>query len=44
LDADADYPDQVFGDQTYARPLDLAALDLGGYGYRWIRLCRSRVG
>jgi maltose alpha-D-glucosyltransferase / alpha-amylase len=44
LDADADYPDQVFGDQTYDRPLDLAALDLAGHGYRWIRLCRSRVG
>jgi hypothetical protein len=34
----------VFGDQAYDEPLDLGALKLGGYGYRWIRLRRSRMG
>jgi maltose alpha-D-glucosyltransferase/alpha-amylase len=44
LSADADHPNQVFGDQSYGDPLDLASLRLDGYGYRWIRLCRNRVG
>ena len=30
--------DEVFADRDY--PLDLGALDLAGYGYRWIRLRR----
>jgi maltose alpha-D-glucosyltransferase/alpha-amylase len=38
---EADDPNQVFGDQDY-KPVDrLDALDLAGYGYRWIRLCRN---
>ncbi|HEY7174176.1 MAG TPA: alpha-amylase family protein [Micromonosporaceae bacterium] len=44
LAAESDYPNQVFGDQAYDEPLDLGALKLGGYGYRWIRLRRSRMG
>ena len=35
---ETDRPNQVFADQPY-RPVDrLEALDLAGYGYRWIRL------
>jgi maltose alpha-D-glucosyltransferase/alpha-amylase len=44
LEAEADYPNQVFGDQPYDHPLDLSSMDVAGYGYRWIRLRRSRVG
>jgi maltose alpha-D-glucosyltransferase/alpha-amylase len=44
LAGEADHPNQVFGDQPYDHPLDLAALDLNGYGYRWIRLSRSAAG
>jgi maltose alpha-D-glucosyltransferase/alpha-amylase len=31
-------PMEVFSDQSYAAPGDLHALDVAGYGYRWIRL------
>jgi maltose alpha-D-glucosyltransferase/alpha-amylase len=41
LSAQADEPNQVFGDQDYAPVGRLDALDLAGYGYRWIRLCRN---
>jgi maltose alpha-D-glucosyltransferase/alpha-amylase len=44
LKAEADHPNQVFGDQDYDHPLDLTSLRLDGYGYRWIRLARSPVG
>jgi maltose alpha-D-glucosyltransferase / alpha-amylase len=39
----ADHPIELFGDQEYDPPgADLCGLALGGYGYRWIRLRRSR--
>jgi maltose alpha-D-glucosyltransferase/alpha-amylase len=38
LHAEADQPAQVFGDQAYEPVGRLDALDLDGYGYRWIRL------
>jgi maltose alpha-D-glucosyltransferase/alpha-amylase len=41
LAADADNPNQVFGDQAYEPVGRLDALDLSGYGYRWIRLRRA---
>lgn len=41
LDAEADHPNQVFGDGPYDEKLDLASLELGGFGYRWIRICRN---
>jgi maltose alpha-D-glucosyltransferase / alpha-amylase len=36
-----DRPNQVFGDQPYGPVGRLEALDLAGYGYRWIRLHHS---
>jgi maltose alpha-D-glucosyltransferase/alpha-amylase len=39
--AESDHPNQVFGDQDYTPVGRLDALDLAGYGYRWIRLTRS---
>ncbi len=45
LDNEADHPNQVFGNQAYDdQDFDLGNLRLDGYGYRWIRLCRNRVG
>jgi maltose alpha-D-glucosyltransferase/alpha-amylase len=44
LKGDADHPNQVFGDRPYDEPLDLGSIHVDGYGYRWIRLNRSRVG
>jgi maltose alpha-D-glucosyltransferase / alpha-amylase len=44
LDAEADHPNQVFGNQDYGDTVDLSKLELDGYGYRWIRLSRNRVG
>lgn len=41
---EADYPNQVFGNQAYDEDIDLGAVQLDGYGYRWIRLYRNRVG
>jgi maltose alpha-D-glucosyltransferase / alpha-amylase len=38
---EADSPNQVFGDRDYEPVGRLDALDLAGYGYRWIRLCRN---
>ncbi len=38
--AESDFPNQVFGDQDYPDVGKLDALDLGPYGYRWIRLRR----
>jgi maltose alpha-D-glucosyltransferase/alpha-amylase len=44
LDSESDHPNQVFGDQP-AQPVDgLSALELGRYGYRWIRLNRNPAG
>jgi maltose alpha-D-glucosyltransferase/alpha-amylase len=44
LAAQADHPNQVFGNDGYPEQLDLGSLDLDGFGYRWIRLARSRIG
>jgi maltose alpha-D-glucosyltransferase / alpha-amylase len=42
LAAEADEPDEVFADQDYGSgQLKLGALELAGYGYRWIRLRRD---
>jgi maltose alpha-D-glucosyltransferase / alpha-amylase len=41
LDIDTDHPNQVFGDRP-DQPVDgLSDLELGRYGYRWIRLRRN---
>jgi maltose alpha-D-glucosyltransferase/alpha-amylase len=34
-------PDQVFADREYPPLGDLSTLELGGFGYRWIRLRRA---
>ena len=39
--AEADHPVEVFADRRYEPVGKLDSLRLGGYGYRWIRLCRS---
>jgi maltose alpha-D-glucosyltransferase / alpha-amylase len=39
-----DEPANVFGDQPYAEAGQLTRVDIDGYGYRWIRLCRNPVG
>jgi maltose alpha-D-glucosyltransferase/alpha-amylase len=46
LAAESDHPNQVFGDQLYDEDeaVDLSTMKLNGYGYRWIRLRRSRIG
>jgi maltose alpha-D-glucosyltransferase/alpha-amylase len=44
LEAEADHPNQVFGDQPDAPVDDLKNLHLARYGYRWIRLCRNPAG
>lgn len=46
LSSEGDHPNQVFGDQDYDKDeaVDLSSLRLDGYGYRWIRLNRNRVG
>ena len=41
LAAEANNPNQVFGDQDYEPVGDLKSLRLDGYGYRWIRLARA---
>jgi maltose alpha-D-glucosyltransferase/alpha-amylase len=41
LTADADHPNDVFADRAYDPPGKLDALELDGYGYRWIRVRRS---
>jgi maltose alpha-D-glucosyltransferase/alpha-amylase len=41
LYGDADDPNEVFGDQPYEPVGRLDALELAGYGYRWIRLRRN---
>jgi maltose alpha-D-glucosyltransferase/alpha-amylase len=38
---EADHPNQVFGDRDYGPVGQLDALDIGRYGYRWIRLHRT---
>ncbi|MEH1012914.1 alpha-amylase family protein [Micromonospora sp. CPCC 206060] len=41
LAAEADLPVDVLSDQHYGEVGKLDALKVAGYGYRWIRLCRS---
>jgi maltose alpha-D-glucosyltransferase/alpha-amylase len=41
LYGEANDPNQVFGDSDYEPVGRLDALDLAGYGYRWIRLRRN---
>jgi maltose alpha-D-glucosyltransferase/alpha-amylase len=41
LYGEANDPNEVFGDSDYEPVGRLDALDLAGYGYRWIRLSRS---
>jgi maltose alpha-D-glucosyltransferase/alpha-amylase len=41
LTAEAHHPNEVFGDKEYQEVGDLSALELGPYGYRWIRLKRT---
>jgi maltose alpha-D-glucosyltransferase/alpha-amylase len=38
---EADHPNQVLGDREYGPVGELDALELGRYGYRWIRLRRT---
>ncbi len=42
LYAEAEQPNQVFADRSYQDVAKLAELELGPYGYRWIRLHRGR--
>jgi maltose alpha-D-glucosyltransferase / alpha-amylase len=44
LFADAGAPHQVFADRDYPELDDFHAIDLAGYGYRWLRLYRNPVG
>ena len=44
LESAANRPNQVFGDQPDQKVDGLSALELGRYGYRWIRLDRSPAG
>ncbi|GAA2630628.1 alpha-amylase family protein [Dactylosporangium fulvum] len=41
LAAEGRQPNDVFADREYKEAGDLSALELGPYGYRWIRLGRS---
>ena len=41
---DADLPNDVLTDREYAPVGKLDALEVAGYGYRWIRLYRGRPG
>ena len=41
LDAEAQHPNDVLADREYPDPGKLDALDVAGYGYRWIRLRRG---
>ncbi|GAA0802332.1 alpha-amylase family protein [Spirilliplanes yamanashiensis] len=42
--AEADFPNDVLADQEYPEPGDFTKIDVGGYGYRWIRLRRGTAG
>jgi maltose alpha-D-glucosyltransferase / alpha-amylase len=44
LAGETNHPNQVFGDQPDQPVGDLSALELGRYGYRWIRLNRGAAG
>jgi maltose alpha-D-glucosyltransferase/alpha-amylase len=38
---EAEHPNDVLADQEYDEPGGLEALEVAGYGYRWIRLKRT---
>jgi len=40
---EADYPNDVLADQEYPDPGKLDAIQVAGYGYRWIRLRRNSI-
>jgi maltose alpha-D-glucosyltransferase/alpha-amylase len=40
LAGEAEHPNDVLADREYAEPDGLDALELAGYGYRWIRMRR----
>lgn len=40
---EADFPNDVLADQEYPEPGKLDAIDVAGYGYRWIRLRRNAI-
>jgi maltose alpha-D-glucosyltransferase/alpha-amylase len=41
LAAEADFPNDVLADREYPELGKFEAVEVGGYGYRWIRLCRG---
>jgi maltose alpha-D-glucosyltransferase/alpha-amylase len=41
LAEEAEHPNDVLADQEYAEPGGLDALEVAGYGYRWIRIKRT---
>jgi maltose alpha-D-glucosyltransferase/alpha-amylase len=41
LAGEADYPNDVLADREYPELGKFEAIQVGGYGYRWIRLCRG---
>jgi maltose alpha-D-glucosyltransferase/alpha-amylase len=41
LSGEAEYPNDVLADQEYPEPGKLDKIQVGGYGYRWIRLRRN---
>ncbi len=41
---EADDPHEVFADKEYADIGTFNTIEIGGYGYRWIRVCRNPVG
>ena len=40
---EADFPNDVLADQEYPEPGKLDAIQVAGYGYRWIRLRRNAI-
>ena len=44
LAGEAEHPNDVLADRDYGSGTDLSTLELGGYGYRWIRLRRNASG
>ena len=41
LAGEAEFPNDVLADQEYPDPGKLDAIQVAGYGYRWIRLRRN---
>jgi maltose alpha-D-glucosyltransferase/alpha-amylase len=40
LAPEADFPNDVLADQEYPEVGEFKEVQVAGYGYRWIRLCR----